>query len=203
MRARVVTSLILMAVSLYGGVNEDNDIDLMFMREDVPKAPTGKTTDLLLSNSGTQEPISATNQSTSNGQYQNNYSPYEQTSNYFVEAGRYYNVDPRLLWCVAKVESNMNPTAINKNTNGTYDIGLMQINTIHLPTLAKFGITKEKLLDPRTSASVGAWVMKGCIAKHGMTKNGITCYNGRIKNNPYADKVLKVFYQQEAKYASR
>lgn len=36
-----------------------------------------------------------------------------------------------------------------------------------------------------------------------MTKNGITCYNGRIKDNPYADKVLNAFYRQESKVALR
>ncbi len=31
----------------------------------------------------------------------------------------------------------------NKNTNGSEDIGLMQINSAHLPRLAKFGITRQ------------------------------------------------------------
>jgi len=117
--------------------------------------------------------------------------------NYYEEAGEYFGIDPRLLWSIAKVESNLNPNAINTNANGTEDIGIMQINTVHLPTLAKHGISKDDLFNPRINIFVGAWVLQRCFKKHGFTKNAVTCYNGRIKNNPYGDKVLSVFYKAE------
>lgn len=193
---------LLVCSTLSAGVYEDNDIDLIFMNEESGSAKRIESKDVTGINS-TSEPISTERKETPTGYYENSYNSYGAENNYFIEAGRYYNVDPRLLWCVAKVESNLNPNAVNKNTNGTYDIGMMQVNTVHLPTLAKFGITKQALFDTRTNIFVGGWVMAGCLKKHGMTRNGITCYNGRLKNNPYADKILKVFYQQEAKYAIR
>lgn len=64
-------------------------------------------------------------------------------------------------------------------------------------------ITVRMLYDTRTNIYVGAWVLSKCVAKHGMTRNGITCYNGRIKDNPYADKILNAFYRQESRYALR
>ncbi|KIM06059.1 MAG: twitching motility protein PilT [Sulfurovum sp. AS07-7] len=117
--------------------------------------------------------------------------------NYYEEAGEYFGIDPRLLWSIAKIESNHNPHAINVNKNGTEDIGIMQINTVHLPSLAKYGILKDDLLNPRINIFVGAWVLQGCFKKHGFTKNAVTCYNGRIKNNPYGDKVLSAFCEAE------
>ena len=32
---------------------------------------------------------------------------------------------------VAKCESGLNPDALNKNTNGSFDVGVFQINTVH------------------------------------------------------------------------
>jgi hypothetical protein len=34
------------------------------------------------------------------------------------------------MWCIAKNESNFNPLAYNYNKNGSFDVGLFQINQI-------------------------------------------------------------------------
>jgi len=47
----------------------------------------------------------------------------------FDAAARHYRLHPALLRAIARQESGMNPRAIGKNTNGTLDLGLMQINT--------------------------------------------------------------------------
>jgi len=47
----------------------------------------------------------------------------------FTEAGNSYNISPLLLWSIAKHESRFNPAAVNRNRNGTYDFGVMQINS--------------------------------------------------------------------------
>ena len=47
----------------------------------------------------------------------------------FEEAGKKYGISPQLLWAIAKTESNFNPTAVNYNKNGSFDYGLMQINS--------------------------------------------------------------------------
>lgn len=118
---------------------------------------------------------------------------------YFIEAGKRFSLSPKLLQSIAKVESNMNPTAINRNPNGTYDLGIMQINSIHLPFLSQFGITKKDLFDPRININFGAFVLAKCRDKHGFTLNGLNCYNGRISNNPYAMKVVRQLAKLEQK----
>lgn len=111
-------------------------------------------------------------------------------------AAKAYNLDPWLLMAVAKVESSFNNIAINKNKNSTYDYGMMQINTIWLPTLYKFGITQKDLLNPCTSVFVGAWILAQNIQRFGYNKDGIGAYNS--PGNPtirrsYAEKVYKAY----------
>ena len=54
-------------------------------------------------------------------------------ANCWDKAARYYHVDPYLLYAIANVESGMNPYAVGQNRDGTRDVGLMQINSSHLP----------------------------------------------------------------------
>ena len=121
-------------------------------------------------------------------------------ANPFVEAGERYGIDPWLLYSISKVESGGNPMAINKNRNGTTDIGIMQINTVHLPTLAKFGITQQNLWHPETNINVGAWVLAGCVNKHGYTYKALDCYNGD-RTGRYSRKVLDMFKKETRRYA--
>lgn len=40
-------------------------------------------------------------------------------------------VSPTYMLKLAQCESSMNPKAFNKNRNGTYDLGIFQINSVH------------------------------------------------------------------------
>jgi len=115
----------------------------------------------------------------------------------FEEASAKYGVDSKLLKSIAKVESNFNQNAIGKNKNGSVDIGLMQINSSWLPTLAKYGITRETLInDACINVKVGAWVMASNIKQLGNNWKAVGAYNSptRLNQQIYAEKVSAVYY---------
>ncbi|WP_107311060.1 lytic transglycosylase domain-containing protein [Burkholderia metallica] len=118
----------------------------------------------------------------------------------FTLAGERHGIDPLLLVAIAEIESSMDPNAFNKNRNGTYDVGLMQINSTHLPRLRKAGITKRQLVEePCTSIDTGASILAGFIERHGYTWNAVGAYNAGSSSNrasarkAYATKVWHVY----------
>lgn len=99
----------------------------------------------------------------------------------FEQAGREYNVNPKLLAAIAQVESSMKHDVLNEthfDRTKTIDIGLMQINSGALKQLGKEGITKEMLLrDPCTNVRVGARILSEKFKKEGPGWEGVGAYN--------------------------
>ena len=104
-------------------------------------------------------------------------------------AGYYHNVNPKLLLAIAIVESGLNPTAVNKNRNGTRDYGMFQINENNLKRL---GFSIDVAFDPCKSAYIAGYLLKGCVKKYGLTWEAIDCYNKGYKAKGYTTYVRKV-----------
>ena len=111
-----------------------------------------------------------------------------------------YKVHPLVISLVAQVEGGWSGARI-KNTNGTFDLGKMQINTIHIPELSKYGIT-EKMLQNNDCISVGvaAWYIRKVTVDQ--TATGSEDYFRAIaryhsKNEPhltrYANKLMDTY----------
>ena len=105
--------------------------------------------------------------------------PSPEVQSCFADSARTFNVPVKLLVAIARVESEFNPYAIHYNTNGSIDIGLMQINSIHLPFLAKHGIAKQSLYNACTNIKVGAFVLAQQFRIHGKTWRAVGAYNAR------------------------
>lgn len=126
----------------------------------------------------------------------------------FVKAGQRYGIEPELLKAIATVESGLNPKATNKNRDGSIDLGLMQINSTHLPTLKKMNITREKLLsDSCQNVMTGAWILAGNIKKYGYSWDAVGAYNAGTSKKPerellrqkYASKIAPEYKKLKSK----
>ena len=60
------------------------------------------------------------------------------------QAASRYQVDPALLYAIARTESGVNLAAWHRNRDGSFDIGLMQINSAWFPTLAHYAEYLER-----------------------------------------------------------
>jgi hypothetical protein len=112
-------------------------------------------------------------------------------------AAAHHGVNSVVLRAIGWHESKLQPQAIGKNGNGTYDLGAFQINTIHLPSLAKYGVDRQALLDGCVSAYVGAWLMKGHVARHGNTWEAIGAYHSNTPERRawYANQIAGILQQ--------
>ena len=96
------------------------------------------------------------------------------------DAAQRYGISADLLYAVARVESNLNPQAVNRShlqRTGSYDIGLMQINSGHLRTLSRYGIQEADLFDPCTNIRVGAWLLADNFSRRGAKWDAVGAYN--------------------------
>jgi hypothetical protein len=107
------------------------------------------------------------------------------------DAAAFQHVNVSLMRGIAQVESGMQADRVNTNSNGTTDIGLMQINSSWLPVLAREGISEQSLFDPCTNAYVGAWILSENIRQFGPNWNAVGAYNAASpdKRLSYARKV--------------
>lgn len=70
---------------------------------------------------------------------------------YIWQEAKKAKLDPLDILMIVKCESNFNPIALNGNKNGTVDIGLVQVNSIHKD------ISVQDRLDPYKSID---WMIK-------------------------------------------
>jgi soluble lytic murein transglycosylase-like protein len=101
--------------------------------------------------------------------------PYDKC---FTSASLHFGIEKRLLVAIAKTESSLDPNAMGpKNKNGSYDMGMMQINSWWLSKLSKYGIAVKDLMGACTNIHVGAWILAQNISTHGATWKAVGAYN--------------------------
>lgn len=115
------------------------------------------------------------------------------------QASESYQVSAKTIISVLNNESGHNGLE-HKNANGSVDYGSMQINSVWLPILKKYGIRKEDLRDdPCTNVNVGAWILSQAIAD-GMLQEkpyweSVAGYHSKTKtyNQQYRRQVIKQY----------
>jgi soluble lytic murein transglycosylase-like protein len=112
----------------------------------------------------------------------------------FDEAGAYHSVNPWVMRAIVFRESRFNPRTVASNKNNTSDFGLSGINSVHLPELATYGISRDDLFDPCKAIYVGAWRLRKMIKKYGNNWQAVGAYHSETveKRDAYASIVRAI-----------
>lgn len=94
-----------------------------------------------------------------------------------AKASHTFDLPSEWLLAIALHESALNPNALNHNRNGSWDVGVMQINSVHWPRLKELDITPEALFDPCVNVTVGAWLLKSHVQALGLNAKAIGRYH--------------------------
>lgn len=107
------------------------------------------------------------------------------------DAANYHRVNAWVLRAILWQESRMQPHAVGHNANGTKDLGIAQINTIHLGKLKQHGIHPEHLMHACVGTYVAGWHLASVIAAHGNNWRGIAAYHSLTPyfNQKYANSL--------------
>ncbi|ABD72173.1 Lytic transglycosylase, catalytic (plasmid) [Rhodoferax ferrireducens T118] len=92
-------------------------------------------------------------------------------------AAEFHKVNAWVLKGILKVESAFNAGAINRNQNGSTDVGIGQMNSIHFKELYGYGIAPNDLLDPCVGTYVAAWHLAKQLKVYGNTWFAIGAYH--------------------------
>lgn len=117
-------------------------------------------------------------------------------------AAESYQLPPAVLVGIYKAEGGK-PGQEVRNTNGSYDLGPMQINTIWLPDLAeRWGVqpaTARKWVrdDACTNVGVAAWILRRHLDETGDLTQAIAHYHSRtpVHGTRYKGKVATLLDQ--------
>lgn len=112
-------------------------------------------------------------------------------------AAQTYVVPPSVILGILNVEGGRIGQAV-RNTNNTYDLGPMQINTIWIPELARYwGVNESVALqkvrdDACINIGVGAWILRTNMNKTGSLSQGIAHYHSGTPHlgHKYRKKVM-------------
>ncbi|WP_018404609.1 lytic transglycosylase domain-containing protein [Marinobacter gelidimuriae] len=121
-----------------------------------------------------------------------------------------YAVHPLILSVIARVEGGQAGIR-SENTDDSWDLGLMQINTIHLETLAQFGLTEAMIQNNDCiNLGVAAWHVRN-VTENQTASNpegyfrAIARYHS--KNEPhitvYTNKLMKAYRELVKQYGTR
>lgn len=114
-------------------------------------------------------------------------------------ASQTYSIPPALLVGIYKAEGGKVGQEV-ANTNGSYDLGPMQINTIWLPELAhKWGVdekTARKWVrdDACTNVGVAAWILRNHLGETRDLSTALAHYHSRTPEfgEKYKKRVLEI-----------
>lgn len=120
------------------------------------------------------------------------------TAQCIAYAAREYRVPALLISAVTHVEGGIVGKA-SKNSNGTFDYGPMQINSLWVKELKMYGVAPANLMwDGCLNTRIGAWRIASEIRRvNGDIWRGVGNYHSRSpeRSRAYAEKVRKKYVE--------
>ena len=115
-----------------------------------------------------------------------------------------YDIPPAALVGIYKAEGGAAGQAV-KNTNDTYDLGPMQINTVWMPVLAeRWGVSEDTAMrwvrdDACTNIGVAGWILKGHLEETQSLSQAIAHYHSKTPKHAtrYKSRVLEILEQYD------
>lgn len=120
---------------------------------------------------------------------------WARTGDCIDEAARAEGVNRHVLRAIGWHESRLRSQALNRNANGTVDVGAFQINSVHFPRLAAQGIDAEALKHGCTAARVAAAHYRRLVERHGNTWRAVGAYHSEAtaaRQHWYAQQIAQV-----------
>lgn len=105
-------------------------------------------------------------------------------------AAQTYSVPPAVMVGIFQVEGGAIGQQV-RNTNGTYDLGPMQINTVWMPQLADYwGVDSGTAArwvrdDACTNMGVAAWILRSHMDETGSLSKAIAHYHSKTPSKGY------------------
>ena len=120
----------------------------------------------------------------------------------YDQAGAFYQIDPSILRAISKHESNNDPSIIHYNKNGSYDVGLMGINSCHADEVGPKRWAAMR--DPCMNVMTGAWLLRQCLNKYGYNWHGLGCFNSQtpVFRDKYARNIYNILIKQRSLQAA-
>ena len=111
----------------------------------------------------------------------------------FDDAAEKAGVNKDILIAIAMVESQLDRTAVHKNSNGTEDVGVMQINSSHFEFLKSVGIERKDLFNACINIHVAALLLKECMRIHGNTWTAVGAFNAGHSKTAKAERNRAIY----------
>ena len=110
----------------------------------------------------------------------------------FAEAARREHVNTDVLMAIAWHESHLWPWRVHRNSNGTTDYGLMQINSRNLPSLK---LTPETVMPICANILAGARLYHRAVQRYGNTWAAVGAYHSTTPalQQRYAQEIASSF----------
>lgn len=110
------------------------------------------------------------------------------------EAAAYHGVNELVVQAIIWHESGNRPNIVVRNSNGSVDVGLGGINSIHYHELRRHNVAPDQLLNGCVNVYVTAWLLSKKVARHGHTWQAVGAYHSETPafKWAYAQRIRRV-----------